>query len=331
MASALQQMDGPIEAGTTFDLPFVAVSVIVPVAERCEDLHEIYWAHAKVLRRAERFFEFIFVLDGGFEGEAPGLESLVALGEPIRIVTLPRSFGEATALMAGFQRARGDIVLVMPSYFQVVPEGIECILNMLDDSYDLVTARRCPRSDSWINRLQTWGFHFLTGYLTGVTLQDMGCGLKGIRRRVVDELQLYGDLHRFLPILAYQKGFRVVEVDIAQHLANSKTRIYRPGVYLRRLLDILTLVFLFKFTKKPLRFFGLIGGGLLAGGLLILSLLASQRLFFGFPLADRPLVILGVLLMVLGVQTGSIGLLGELIIFTHADKIREFYVEKILE
>ena len=88
MASALQQMDGPREAGTTFDLPFVAVSVIVPVAERCEDLHEIYWAHAKVLRRAERFFEFIFVLDGGFEGEAPGLESLVALGEPIRIVTI---------------------------------------------------------------------------------------------------------------------------------------------------------------------------------------------------------------------------------------------------
>lgn len=160
--------------------------------------------------------------------------------------------------------------------------------------------------------------------------QDSSCGLKGLTKRVIRELQLYGDLHRFIPFLAYQKGFRIVEIDVEQDPANTNTRIYRPGVYLRRMLDILTLAFLFKFTKKPLRFFGLIGGGLFASGSLLTFSLGVQKLLGWTALSDRPLLLLGVLLMVLGVQTGSIGLLGEIIVFTHARKLKEYSVERIL-
>ena len=132
-------------------------------------------------------------------------------------------------------------------------------------------------------------------------------------------------------MLAYQRGFRMAEVDVPQHPADGQVRIYRPGVYLRRLLDLISLVFLFKFTKKPLRFFGLIGAGLFGGGFLLSSVLAVEKILGLTALTDRPLLVLGVLLMVLGVQTGSIGLLGEIIIFTHTDKIRDYSVDKFLK
>ena len=308
----------------------VKVSVVVPVTERWDDLRELYGAHAAVLSRAGRSFEFIFVVDGGCDQAIQALQPLEASGEPIRVLALPRRFGEATALMVGFAQAQGEVLITLSSYFQVMPEGIETLLVAIEHGCDFAIARRFPRNDSWINRAQTYGFHFLTSWLTGVRFQDISCGVKAIHRRVIREIDLYGDLHRFLPLLAYQRGFRVEEIPVPQHPRDTRTRVYKPGVYLRRLLDILTLVFLFKFTKKPLRFFGLIGAGLFGSGFLICGVLAIQRVLGVTALADRPVLILGVLLMVLGVQTASIGLLGEMIVFTHARKMRDYAIEKIL-
>lgn len=330
MSLSLKPVDRLMDAITAATNSSVAISVVVPVTERHDNLAEIYEMYAAVLNRIGRSFEFIFVLDGGFEEAARQLEPLQASGAPIRVLTLPRSFGEATALTVGFEQAQGEILITLSSYFQVMPQGLVNVVKMIDEGCDLVIARRFPRVDPWINRIQTRGFHFLTSWLTGVGFHDISCGLKGIRKRVVREIHLYGDLHRFLPLLAYQRGFRVAEVDIPQHPADGRTRIYRPGIYLRRLLDILTLVFLFKFTKKPLRFFGLIGAGAFGGGFLISLVLAIQKILGLTALADRPLLILGVLLMVLGVQIGSIGLLGEIIVFTHAKKIKDYAIETFL-
>jgi glycosyltransferase involved in cell wall biosynthesis len=282
------------------------------------------------LRQSGRSFEFIFVLDGGFEKAATLVEPLVSLGEPIRILTLPRTFGEATALMVGFERAQGEILISLSSSLQVMPVGIEQILQALDNGSDFVVARRCPRVDSWINQLQTRMFSLLIRYLTGIEFHDLGCRLRGWRRNVVHEIHLYGDRHRFFPLLAYQRGSRVTEVNIPQHPNDNQMRIYQPGIYLRRLLDTLTLVFLFRFARQPLRFFGLVGAWLVGGGVVISVVLTIQRLVLGIPLADRPLLILGVLLMVLGVQIGSLGLLGELITFTHARKMSDYTIEKML-
>jgi len=309
----------------------VGVSVVIPVTERCDDLTEIYRAHAAVLSRCGYSFEFIFVIDGGFEGVGKALSSLVGTGEPIQVVSLGRPFGEATALAIGFERAKGEVIVCLPSYFQTVPGGLEKVLDALVQGYDLVITRRWPRIDPWSNKLQNRTFYLVLSCLTGVKFHDLGCSLRAMKRRVTRELPLYGDLHRFIPLLAYQKGFRIIEVDVPQHLADSKLRMYRPGIYLRRLLDILTVVFLFKFTKKPLRFFGLIGAGLFGVGFFISLVLAVQKLLGLVSLADKPLLILGVLLMVLGVQTGSIGLLGEIIIFTHARKMKDYAVEKFLK
>jgi len=330
MTLSLEQVEAILDPVEAIERVPADISVVVPVTERCDDLVEIYQTHAAVLRRLGRSFEFIFVIDGGFEKTAQALDSLKVSGEPIRVFRLPRSFGEATALTVGLEQAEGDVLLTLSAYFQVVPEGIEKVLTLLDVGYDLVVTRRYPRIDSWVNRLHNRGFHFLISSLTGADFRDISCGLKGMRRHVAREINLYGDLHRFLALFAYQRGLRVGEVSVPQHLQDSGTRLYTPGTYLRRLLDILTLVFLFKFTKKPLRFFGLIGAGFFSVGVFVSLILTVQRIIGLTGLADRPLLILGVLLMVLGVQIGSIGLLGEIIIFTHAREMKDYTIDKTL-
>jgi glycosyltransferase involved in cell wall biosynthesis len=318
-----------MDAITAAEKTSVAVSVIVPVTGRCDDLADLYRAYAEILNRTGRSFEFLFVFDGSFEEAAKKLEPMQILGEPIRVFTLPRSFGEATALAVGLAHAPGDAILTLSGYFQTVPEGVLKVLGHLDEGYDLVVTRRCPRIDSWVNRFQNYVFHLLTRWLTGVQLHDISCGLKGMRRRVAREIDLYGDLHRFFPLLAYQRGFRVVEVAVPQDSRDRRARVHWPGVYLRRLLDILTVFF--QFTKKPLRFFGLIGAVLFGAGFFISAVLSVQRIVGSTGLADRPLLILGVLLLVLGFQIVSIGLLGEIIVFTHAKKMRGYTVEQVFK
>ena len=308
--------------------PFI--SIVVPVVERSQDVEAVYHAYSTILSQLSSTFEFIFVIDGGDSTVVKTLEKLQSERSSMKIIPLPYDFGESMALTVGFEQATGEIIVTLPAYFQTVPEGIEKVLTLLNQGYDLVVTRRWPRIDTWFNRIQTRAFHSLANRLTGIVLNDLGSGLRGMKRQVTKEVSIYGDLHRFLPLLAHQKGFRLVEVDIPQHPADGKQRIYRPGVYLRRILDLLTVVFLFKFTKKPLRFFGLIGSGLFASGFVVSSLLALERIFGVTALADRPLLVLGVLLMVLGVQVGSIGLLGEIIIFTHARKVKDYTIRRFL-
>ena len=305
--------------------------MVIPVTERYDPLDEIYRMHADILKGVARDFEFIFVLDEGFETAAQSLEGLIGKGEPIRLIHLQRHFGEATALMVGFQQVQFDIIVTLSAYFQTLPEGVPAVLNSLFSGYDLVVTRRYPRDDPWINRLQNSVFHGVIYFFTGVRFHDMSCSLRGIRAQVIREVSLYGDQHRFFPLLAHQRGFNVREIAVAQHPADCHHRIHRPGVYLRRILDIITVIFLFKFTKKPLRFFGLVGIGLFAGGFSISGVLAIQRFLGLTELSDRPLLILGVLLMVLGVQTASVGLLGEMIVFTHARKVKDYAVKTLLK
>lgn len=308
----------------------VGVTVVVPVTERCDPLDEIYRMHADILKGAVRTFEFIFVLDEGFKGAAQPLEELKAKGEPIRLIHLQRHFGEATVLMVGFQEAQFDIIVTLSAYFQTLPEGLSVVLHSLFEGADLVITRRFPRRDPWINRVQNRVFHYLIRFFTGVRFHDMSCSLRGMHRQVVREVSLYGDQHRFFPLLAHQRGFKIVEKDVPQHPEDCHRRVHRAGVYIRRILDIITVIFLFKFTKKPLRFFGLVGAGLFTGGLTLSGILAIQRFLGLTELADRPLLILGVLLMVLGVQIASVGLLGEMIVFTHARKVKDYAVKTIL-
>ena len=307
-----------------------ALSAIVPVTERLHDVESLYWAYKAGIEAVGLAYEFIYVLDGDFSEALSTLQGLRQKGEPIEIIALAKWFGEATALTIGFAHAAGDIFVTLPAYPQIVPDEISRLVAGLKD-YDMVIARRFPRRDSILNVIQSKVFHFLLNTMIAVPFHDLGCGVRALKRRVAEELNIYGDQHRFLPLLAAQQGFKVLELDAAQAKEDTFKRVYSPGVYIRRMLDILTIAFIVKFTRKPLRFFGLIGSFTLALGTLGAVYLAIERLYFGGALADRPALVLAVLMMVMGFQMIAVGLIGELIIFTHAKDVKEYRVERIVE
>jgi glycosyltransferase involved in cell wall biosynthesis len=309
----------------------VQLSVVIPISGRCGDLRDIYDQHAKEISATGHSYEFIFVLDGPDEAALQLLRALKLEHPEIQVIALNRWFGEATALAIGLERSRGSMVLTLPSYFQVEPFEIRRLLEQLKEGgYDMVVAWRHPRIDSFFNRVQAWVFRWLVTVLTGTQYHDVSCGLRVMKRKVIEEIRLYGELHRFLPLLAYEQGFKVAELAVQQSRFDLARRMYEPGIYLRRVLDVLTLFFLVKFTKKPLRFFGLVGSAVSLTGVVILGYLGLYRLLGYGAIAGRPLLILGVLLTVLGLQLFSIGLLGELIVFTHARDRKEYQIEEIL-
>lgn len=306
----------------------IELSVIIPVTERFDPVQELYYKYKRGIEDVGMEYEIIYVLDGRYPDVLEILTNLQKT-EKITVITLAKIFGEATALTAAFSKVSGEVILTLPAYQQVEAGEIPGLVKAIDDS-DMVMARRWPRKDSFFNKLQSRVFNFLLRSFTELQIHDAGCGVRVFRRQVIDEVQIYGDLHRFLPITAHRQGFRVKEVNVAQSKGDVFRRIYAPGVYVRRLLDLLTVFFLVKFTKKPLRFFGLVGSTIFALGLFVTLYIIGERLFFHVALANRPALIMSSLLIVLGVQVIAIGLIGEIIIFTHAREIKEYKIDRII-
>lgn len=308
----------------------VKVSAIVPVSERFDDIRALYLDYRNALDSTGQPYEFIFVLDGQYPEILETLTSLRAAGENVKIIQLAQTFGEAAAQTVAFEYSSGDTILTLPAYYQVEPSELTKLLEDLG-TCDMAIGRRFPRVDSKIKQLQTRVFHGVLRFIADAQFRDLGCGMRAFKRRVTKEIPLYGDQHRFLPVLAEKWGFRVREVDVAQSPQDVAPNLYSSGIYLRRILDMLTVFFLVKFTKKPLRFFGLIGSTVFALGGLVLLIVIVQRLFFDVGLADRPALLLSSLFVVLGVQLFALGLIGELIIFSHAGEIKEYTIDEIIE
>jgi len=307
-----------------------AVTVIVPVTERPDDLIQLYREFAAPLRASGRPYAFLFVAEPWNRSVTEPLRDLVLRGDPVRVLHVGQTVGEAALLRLAVAECSTPIVVTVPAYRRVEASIVACLIARVDGGADLVVARRWPRTDSWINRIQNRVFHLLLGGLAGERFHDVACGVRAMRRDVLDDLPLYGDLFRFIPILAHRVGYRVEEITAAQHEADRQPRVYGPGVYIRRLTDLLGLFFLLRFREKPLRFFGLIGslGGLAGAG--VLGVLAVQRLA-GQGIADRPMLLLGVLLVVLGVQAIALGLLGEIIVHLQPRGSRNYRLARPLD
>jgi glycosyltransferase involved in cell wall biosynthesis len=302
------------------------ISVIIPVVERADELLNVYRSFTEALEARGQPYEFLLVFDGRFTPPA----ELVALAREtarVRILRFAREFGETAALRLGIEKSRGDLILTLPAYFQVRAEGISALLDAVEQGADMAVANRSPRLDSWLNRIQSRAFHSIIRGVSRQQFHDMACGVRAMRRTVAESLPLYGDLHRFIPALALREGYRVEEVALAQHPSDTRTRVYHPGVYLRRLLDIAAFFFLAKFTEKPLRFFGLVGSAFFAAGALICVILLIQRVE-GQGIANRPVLLLAVLLIALGVQLIGLGLVGEIIVHLRAPHRRGYRVRE---
>jgi glycosyltransferase involved in cell wall biosynthesis len=310
--------------------PGVELSVIVPVGARHADAVELYREYRAGLDKLGQPYELIFVLDGPRARFSDGLQSLLDGGAQLTLVSLSRAFGEATAIMTGFEYASGETIVTLPAYFQIEATEVATLVRALD-SADLAVGRRWPRAGGPFEYLRRSLFHRLLGWVTRLNFSDLGCGARAFDRRVLEEVHLYGDQHRFLAVLADRQGFRVREIDLRQSPKDHFEGIYQPREYTRGLLDIFTVFFLVRFTKKPLRFFGMVGVTTFAVGALAVLVMVAERLFFGQGLTERPALLLASLLVVLGLQFFALGLLGELLIFTHARGLKDYQIERVIQ
>lgn len=299
------------------------VSVVVIVSERSEPFAAFYDEYSRPLADAGISFEFVVVAPASRRKLLDPLAALREAGEPIVLFESAPNVGEAGLLRSALAHTRGEVILMLAAYRSVAAEALPLLVRAIDAGADLVVARRSAARDSPANRLQRRLLHALVRALVGGSFHDLGSGVRASRREVLAELPIYGEFSRFLPVFAFRDGFQVEELEVEQHPADSRTRIYSPGIYLRRLLDLLAVFFLVRFREKPLRFFGLFGGLMSFAGALVLLVLGAQRLA-GQPLADRPMLLVGVLLFVLGVQGVALGLIGEIIVHAGA-KRRKVY------
>lgn len=308
----------------------IALSAIVPVSDRYDRTGSLVREYLDALTSAGGDFELVYVLDGNRTDLIDQLLSIAKESPQLRIIQLARSFGEAIALSAGVEHTDGEVILTLPAYHQIQPVEIPKLLAELNDC-DMAIATRWPRAAA--SRFEVFRrniFHWLVRKVTRISFTDLGCGARAFKRSVADEVPIYGDQHRFIPLLALRRGFSVREVQVRQSEQDRFDRGYGPKTYLQRFLDIFTVFFLVRFTKKPLRFFGMIGSITFLLGTVFLIYVVIERLFFNVELADRPALLLSSLLVVLGLQIFALGLLGELIIFTHARDLKEYTIEKII-
>lgn len=301
------------------------VSVIVPVTERPAPLADLYLEYSAAIEASGRSHEFLFVVEPYNRPSLESLRPLASRGEPIRAIETTHTVGESTLLKLGAARAAGRVLVVLPAYRRVVAGAVADIVREVEEGADLANARRWPRRDSWLNRVQTRILHMMVTGLAHGHIRDVGSGVRALRPDVLRDLPLYGDFFRFLPVLALREGYAVVEVEAEQHPDDRRLRIYAPGVYLRRAIDVFGLFFLSRFTYKPLRFFGFVGALLGAAGAIILLIVFVQRLG-GQALADRPILLLAVLLFTLGVQAIALGLIGEIIVHFNAPARRPYRI-----
>jgi len=307
-----------------------SVSVVVPIEDDAAGLEELVRDVASLLERHGWTYE-ILLMDNGSPHRAL-LERLAAEHEAVDVVPFHQRFEESVVLSAGFERATGEYLVTLPHYRQVEVEDLVQLLDTLESGYDFVAGWRYPRVDPMLNRLQSSVFNLLARRFTRAEFHDLNCRIRAMRRRVVEQIDIYAEMFRFLPILAERQGFKIAEVKLRHREEVGKVGFFGVGAYVRRILDLTTMFFLIKFTKKPLRFFGLVGFALMFIGVAICLYLSIEKLMGQGPgLSGRPALVLGVLMIVLGMQTISIGLIGEMIIFTHAKSMKEYQVDRVLD
>jgi glycosyltransferase involved in cell wall biosynthesis len=310
------------------------LSIVIPVYDEVDCLAPLVSEIGAALDGLALPAEIVAVDDGSTDGSFARLRALVAREPRLRVIRLARNYGQTAALAAGIEHARAPVIVSLDADLQNDPADIPKLLAALTDEVDMVNGWRLPRHDPWLTRrLPSQLANRLVSLVTGLRLHDYGCTLRAMRGPVARELRLYGELHRFIPALAANLGARVVEVPVAHRprtLGRSKYGLSRT---LRVLLDLLTVKFLSGFSTRPIQLFGLLGFMCAAAGFALTAVLGFQRIFLGMRLADRPIVLLAIMMVVVGVQFVSIGLLGEMLVRTyHESQQKPIYrVREVVE
>jgi glycosyltransferase involved in cell wall biosynthesis len=310
------------------------ISIVIPLHNEERSIALLYDELQAALEPLGQEWEAVFVDDGSVDGSFAALTRLHDANENVRVVRLRRNFGKAAALAAGFGQARGEIVVTIDADLQDDPAEIPRLLVKLDEGFDLVSGWKTRRRDPLRRRVLSRIFNWVTGRMSGLRLHDMNCGLKAYRAEVVRGMPLYGELHRFIPVLAQYRGFRVAELPVNHRPREHGRSRYGVERYIRGFLDLLTVSFIGRYRHRPLHLFG--GLGLILGlfGVAILVYLTVVKAL-GHAIGERPLLTLGVLLVVVGLQFFSLGLISEMLTSQHEETAvgrqqAEFHVDEIL-
>jgi glycosyltransferase involved in cell wall biosynthesis len=332
---SVTQTTADVAASEPAQKTHVAISVVVPVYNERESLQLLYDALTTELEKVGTSYEIIFVDDGSNDGSFETIAKLHADDSHVHAIRFRRNFGKTPALVAGFQRARGDVIFTMDADLQDDPTEIPRFLEKLDEGYDLVSGWKYPRHDPITKTLPSFIFNrVLVSTTTGVKLHDMNCGFKAYRREIIEDIKLYGELHRFIPVLAQQRGFHVTEVKVHHHERKFGKSKYGFGRFLRGFLDLLMVLFLMSYLKTPLRLFGSLGLlSLLAGIAVDLYIVADRFLPFGShqEIHNRPLLFVGILLIIFGVSFILTGLQSEMIRHFAYHPEEEYSVRQVLD
>jgi glycosyltransferase involved in cell wall biosynthesis len=307
----------------------MTISIVVPLYNEEENVGELHGRLKEVLDRLGSDYELIFVDDGSTDRTLSLLQEIQAGDDRVVVLSLRRNFGQTAAFAAGFDYARGDVIVTMDGDLQNDPKDIPRLLDLIKEN-DIVSGWRKSRKDPFFSRrLPSLLANRLISKVTGVSLHDYGCSLKAYRREVIKNLKLYGEMHRFIPAVANLYGVKIAEVETTHHPRLKGKSKYGISRTIRVILDLITVKFLLSFSTRPLQFFGPIG--LLSGflGFLISLYLSLQKIFQGVSIGGRPMLLLGALLIIVGIQFIGMGLLGEMMVRVyHETQKKPIYVIK---
>ena len=310
------------------------LSVIVPVYNEEQNVEPLLRETGSVLKPLGKKYEIIVVDDGSTDGTYPILHRLHKEDPRIKVLRLGRNFGQTAAVAAGLDYAGGEVIVAMDGDGQNDPKDIPALLSKLEQGFDLVSGWRSPRRDPfWTRRLPSHVANGLISWITRVKLHDYGCTLKAIRRELAKDLRLYGEMHRFIPAIAYERGARLAEIKVRHRPRQWGKSKYGIARTFRVVLDLLTVKFLLSYATRPLHIFGVIG--LLSGGMgfLIGIYLSAQKIFYQMDIGGRPLLLLAVLLILIGFQFITMGLLGEMLARTYHESQKKptYTIKEILD
>jgi glycosyltransferase involved in cell wall biosynthesis len=296
------------------------ISVVIPLFNEQESLEELYDNIRGVMRDIDKTYEIIFVDDGSTDDSADLIESLSDRDHNVKLIQFRKNYGKSEGLNAGFAASSGRYVVTMDADLQDDPGEIPNLIAKLEEGYDLVSGWKKVRHDPLTKKVSSRIYNFFTSVFSGIRLHDFNCGLKAYRQRVVKSLNVYGDLHRYLPVVAHRTGFRVTEIPVKHHPRKFGESKFGSSRLFRGAFDLLTITFLTRYRKRPLHLFGGLGVFFFIVGFAISLFLAIQKIFYDANLSNRPLLFLGVLLIIVGIQFISIGLLGEMITAQKRDR-----------
>lgn len=296
------------------------ISVVIPLFNEAPSLPELHQQLASVIAETGLAAEFIFVDDGSLDGSFATLQRLHQQDRRVKVVQFRRNYGKSAALAEGFSLARGRYIVTMDADLQDDPREIPGLIATLEQGFDLVSGWKKERHDPFIKRVSSKLFNRVTSLLTGVNLHDINCGLKIYRREVVKSINVYGQRHRFLPVLAAAQGFVAGEKVVRHHARKHGKSKFGPSRFVSGMLDLVTLLFLSRYVKRPLHLFGGLGLLCFVAGFILSLILTYQRLVHQIYLTNRPILFLGIALIIVGTQFISLGLLGEMITESRADE-----------